>query len=37
MFKGTNILDFVKEFESKENCLVYLSSLKWRKGFVCSK
>lgn len=37
MFKGTNILEFVKTFDSKENCLKYLSSLKWRKGFICSK
>ncbi len=37
MFKGTNILDFVKAFDSKEKCLKYLSSLKWRKGFSCPK
>ena len=29
MFKGSNIIDFVKYFESNENCLEYLSSLKW--------
>lgn len=37
MFKGTNILEFAKQFDSKEKCLFYLSSLKWQKGFVCSK
>lgn len=37
MFKGTNILEFVKAFDSKEKCLKYLSSLKWRKGFSCPK
>jgi transposase-like protein len=37
MFKGTNIIDFVKQFNTKEKCLKYLSSLKWRRDFVCSK
>lgn len=37
MFKGTNILEFVKHFDTKEKCLDYLGSYKWRKDFVCSK
>ncbi len=37
MFRGTNILKFVKTFDNKEKCLKYLSSLKWRKGFSCPK
>lgn len=37
MFKGTNILEFAKQFDTKDNCLSYLSSFKWRKGFVCSR
>lgn len=37
MFKGTNIIDFVKQFDTKDKCLRYLSSLKWRRGFFCSK
>lgn len=37
MFKGTNILEFAKAFDTKEKCLSYLSSLKWQKGFCCSK
>jgi transposase-like protein len=37
MFKGSNIIEFVKEFDTKEKCLAYLSSLKWRKEFCCSK
>jgi transposase-like protein len=37
MFKGTNIIDFVKEYDTKEKCLSYLSSLKWSKEFCCSK
>ena len=36
MFKGTDIIGFVKAFDTKEKCLFYLSSLKWRKGFECS-
>lgn len=37
MFKGTNIIDFVKQFDIEDRCLRYLSSLKWRRGFFCSK
>lgn len=37
MFRGTNIIDFVKAYDTKEKCFTYLSSLKWRKGFCCSK
>ncbi len=37
MFKGTNIIDFVKHFDTKEKCLLYLSTLKWDKGFCCGK
>lgn len=37
MFKGTNIIDFLKAYDSKEKCLFYLSFLKWRRGFCCSR
>jgi hypothetical protein len=37
MFEGTNILEFVRHFDTKEKCLKYLSSLKWKNGFTCSK
>lgn len=37
MFEGTDILDFVKHFDTKEKCLAYLSFYKWQKGFMCSK
>jgi len=37
MFKGSNIMMFAKEFDTKEKCLFYLSSLKWARGFCCSK
>jgi transposase-like protein/predicted RNA-binding Zn-ribbon protein involved in translation (DUF1610 family) len=37
MFKGTDILEFARRFDTKEKCLKYLSSLKWQKGFTCPK
>jgi transposase-like protein len=37
MFKGTDILEFSKAFDTKEKCLKYLSSFKWQKGFNCRK
>lgn len=35
MFAGTNILEFVKQFDTKEKCLNYLGSIKWKQGFSC--
>ena len=35
MFTGTNILEFVKRFDTKEKCLNYLGSIKWERGFSC--
>ena len=37
MFKGSNILDFIKEFDTNEKCLAYLSTIKWANGFCCTK
>ena len=37
MFKGTDILEFARHFDTKDKCLKYLSSLKWQNGFTCSK
>ena len=37
MFKGSNIIDFVKQFDTKEKCLNYLGDTKWKDGFSCSK
>ena len=36
MFTGTNILEFVKKFDSKEKCLNYLGVIKWEQGFLCT-
>lgn len=37
MFKGTDIIDFLHTFGSKEPCLKYLSDEKWASGFICRK
>ena len=37
MFKGTNILEFTKEFDSNASCKKYLSKIKKKKGFICRK
>ena len=37
MFKGSNIIDFVKQFDTKEKCLIYLGDIKWKDGFSCPK
>ncbi len=37
MFKGTNILKFTSEFNTDEKCQIYLTELKWRRGFQCPK
>lgn len=34
MFKGSNIIDFVKQFDTKEKRLNYLGNIKWAGGFV---
>lgn len=35
-FKGLNIIEFAEKFSSNDNCLEYLSELKWANGFYCS-
>ena len=37
IFKGENILDFIKQFPDDSKCLEVLSTLKWSNGFKCSK
>lgn len=36
-FKGESIIDFFDTFKTDLDCLGYLASIKWEKGFVCSK
>lgn len=37
IFKGQNILNFVKELPDDNACKAYLSKIKWMDGFKCSK
>lgn len=37
MFEGINILGFVDQFKTDEDCKKYLYGLKWQAGFVCKK
>jgi hypothetical protein len=37
MFKGINAIEFSKKFTSNEDCYNYLMTIKWRKGYQCSK
>lgn len=36
-FVGVNSITFNRQFTGDEDCLAYLSSLKWAKGFVCKR
>ncbi|VAW30730.1 hypothetical protein MNBD_BACTEROID07-15 [hydrothermal vent metagenome] len=36
-FEGENILEFTDRFPDDRSCLVYLSEIKWAKGFTCKK
>ncbi len=37
VFKGQNILNFIKELPDDEACKAYLAKIKWKDGFTCSK
>jgi len=37
IFKGENILEFIKQFPDDSTCLETLSNLKWSNGFKCRK
>jgi hypothetical protein len=36
-FKGTNLIDFMERFDSREKRKKYLANIKWSNVFVCSK
>ena len=36
-FKSLSLFEFQNQFKSSEDCLVYLSDIKWKSGFVCRK
>lgn len=37
MFKSTNLIEFTKKFKDNADCYAYLSEIKWRNGFECSR
>jgi transposase-like protein len=37
IFKGQNLLEFVEEFKSDSDCLIYLSKIKWSDTYKCLK
>lgn len=37
MFKGTDIIDFLKQFSDDETCLKYLADIKWQDNYQCVK
>lgn len=36
-FKSLSLFEFQDRFKTSEDCLIYLSNLKWKGGFVCKK
>lgn len=37
MFRSINVIEFTKKFKENEDCYSYLSEIKWRNGFECSR
>jgi len=37
IFRGQNLIEFAERFKTDEDCILYLSDIKWEKGFVCRK
>jgi hypothetical protein len=35
IFKGENILEFSHTFFSDEKCRVFITQVKWKKGYAC--
>ena len=35
--KSFSLFEFLDRFKTSEDCLIYLSNLKWKDGFVCKK
>jgi hypothetical protein len=36
-YRGVNSIEFYKKFQTDEDCLKYLSAIKWQNGYVCKK
>lgn len=37
IFRGQNIIEFIEHFKTDENCEKYLSEIKWKDGYICSR
>jgi hypothetical protein len=37
MFRSTNLIEFTKMFKENADCYAYLSEIKWRNGYECSR
>lgn len=37
IFKGQNLLQFAERFKTDEDCMIYLSEIKWENGYTCRK
>jgi len=37
IFKGQDLLSFIKELPNDDACKAYLANIKWADGFICSK
>ena len=37
IYSGQNLIQFAERFKTDEDCLIYLSEIKWESGYVCRK
>lgn len=37
IIKGQNLIEFAEHFKTDEDCLIYLSKIKWENGYKCRK
>ena len=37
IFRGQNLIEFAERFKTDEDCILYLSDIKWERGFLCRK
>lgn len=37
IFRGQNLIQFAERFKTDEDCIMYLSEIKWENGYTCRK
>jgi len=37
IFRGQNLIQFAERFKTDEDCIIYLSGIKWENGYSCRK